>query len=303
MQLSDVRTFIAVADTRSVSRAAQELHLTQPAVTRSLQRLEQRLGATLVDRRARPFELTDFGSRALERCRSLLLAAGAVSGLQGEDASPQGELRIGVAHALSQAVLTSPLEKVQRRYPRVLLKVYSAWSRDLLGRLKAGSIDACAFLWPEGEALDPSFTFERVGTESIHLIASRASRKTPRTISDLNDHPFVLSPEGCAARQGLRQAMAREHSTLRVTIETYNYDLQMALVARGRGLGAVPGRLLKSSRHRTRLRTLKVKGVDLPFGLWLVRRQVPGAVEPALAAFRDNVSEVLQPRKSRAAGG
>jgi DNA-binding transcriptional LysR family regulator len=69
-----VRTFVAVVEAGSVSRAARELHLTQPAVTRRVQRLEQAVGAPLIDRRKRPFALTDVGRAAVERCRRLLSA-------------------------------------------------------------------------------------------------------------------------------------------------------------------------------------------------------------------------------------
>ena len=69
MDISDARTFVVVAEAGSISRAARELHLTQPAVTRRIQRLEQAIGASLIDRRKRPFALTDVGQAAIERCR------------------------------------------------------------------------------------------------------------------------------------------------------------------------------------------------------------------------------------------
>src|SRR5260370_36987038 len=63
MEFDDIRAFVAVAESRSVSRAARELHLTQPAVTRRVQRLETSLGVALCDRRRRPFVLTEAGPR------------------------------------------------------------------------------------------------------------------------------------------------------------------------------------------------------------------------------------------------
>ncbi|HUP34754.1 MAG TPA: LysR family transcriptional regulator [Candidatus Limnocylindria bacterium] len=74
MELDDIRAFVAVADARSVSRAARELYLTQPAVTRRVQRLERDLGVALCDRRRRPFALTEAGQAVLERCRRALHA-------------------------------------------------------------------------------------------------------------------------------------------------------------------------------------------------------------------------------------
>jgi DNA-binding transcriptional LysR family regulator len=73
VEFDDIRAFVAVAEARSVSRAARELYLTQPAVTRRVQRLERALGVALCDRRRRPFALTEAGP-VLERCRRVLHA-------------------------------------------------------------------------------------------------------------------------------------------------------------------------------------------------------------------------------------
>lgn len=302
MQLDDVRAFVAVADAGSVSRAAHELHLTQPAVTRGVQRLEGALGAPLLDRRVRPFGLTDFGIRALERCRHLLASARAIDGLRHDPAIPSGDLRVGVAHALSQAVLTTPVDHVQRHFPRVTLHLQAGWSRELLGRLKAGSLDACVVLWPAHESLPGSFPNERLGRETIEFIASRSTRGKARTAPDLRDQAWILSPEGCAARSGLRHALALQQVPLQVAVETYNYDLQVALVARGRGLGAIPAQLLRQSRHRHRIRKLRIEGLELSFGVWLAYRDVPGGLEPALGAFRDSVARAVTPRPARDTG-
>lgn len=299
MQLVDVRTFVTVADARSVSRAAADLHVTQPAVTRGLQRLEQSLGAELLDRRVRPFALTEYGARALERCRRLLEVAAEIGGLRLDARTPSGELRVGVAHALSQAVLTTPVERQQKQFPRVRLRLQSGWSREILARLKAGSLDAAVLLWPREEPLVGPFALEQIGSETIEVIAPRRAGKAPGSLAEVGAASWVLSPEGCAARQAVRLALTREHLPFRVDVETYNYDLQMGLVARGRGLGAVPRRLLDASRHRERLRRLRIVGLDLPFTLWMVRRESPGPLEPALLGFRDLVAKALRARSPR----
>jgi DNA-binding transcriptional LysR family regulator len=300
VHLTDVRTFVAVAGAGSISRASAELHLTQPAVTRSLQRLEDALGAPLLERRVRPLKLTEFGFRALDRCNDLLAAAGAVDLLKSESTSPAGELRVGVAHALSQTVLMDPVERLQREFPRITLRVESAWSRELLGRIKAGSLDAAVLLWPEGSEPSGSFLARRFGGERIALIASRRDgSERRRRPADFDGTPWVLSPEGCAARQGLRQALASHRVAMHVAVESFNYELQMALVARGRGFGAVPARLLRASRHRARLRTLSVPGLELPFGLWFVNRRVPGSLADVVRVLSARVAESFGPKARR----
>src|SRR5512144_1816240 len=141
MEFDDIRAFVAVAEARSVSRAARELHLTQPAVSRRVQRLESSLGVALCDRRRRPFALTAAGQAALERCRRVLHAVRDVRSAADGDV-PAREIRVGVAHALTEVTLTEPVDRLRRAFPRVSLSLGTGWSRDLLERVRAGALDA-----------------------------------------------------------------------------------------------------------------------------------------------------------------
>src|SRR5262245_18622570 len=118
VEVDDIRAFVAVADAGSVSAAARELFLTQPAVTRRLQRLEGAVGASLLDRRRRPFALTRAGQAAIERCRGLLVSLQELRTV-ADDGQPGGELRIAVAHALTELTMAGPVDEVQRSFPRV----------------------------------------------------------------------------------------------------------------------------------------------------------------------------------------
>src|SRR5437773_3998939 len=109
MNISDIETFVAVAEAGSVNRAARRLNLTQPAVTRRLQSFEASLSdAVLLDRRAKPPVLTPLGRQVLESCRRVLKA----SSFPGE---PTGEFRIGIAHGLAEVMLSSPLDALRQR--------------------------------------------------------------------------------------------------------------------------------------------------------------------------------------------
>src|SRR5262245_32951198 len=132
MTVDDVRTFVAAAEAGSISAAAHELHLTQPAVSRRVQRLEDALATPLIDRRKRPFALTDAGRAALERCRRLLSVADELKTLGEGSLAAARELRVGVAHALSELALTEPVDQMRREFPEAILRLHTGWSRDLL---------------------------------------------------------------------------------------------------------------------------------------------------------------------------
>lgn len=273
MEFADIRAFVAVAEARSVSHAARELHLTQPAVTRRVQRLETSLGVALCDRRRRPFALTEAGQAVLERCRRVLHAVGEVRSATGGDDLPAHEVRVGVAHALTEVALTDPVDRLRRAFPRIALSLATGWSRELLERVRRGSLDAAVILLAEGERLPGGLDATRLGRERLVVVEPRrAGVARAGGLSSLDGAGWVLNPEGYAARAMLQRALHSARVRMRVAVETYTYELQLALVARHRGLGLVPARILARSPSRARLRVRRVRGLDFPLTIWAVRR-------------------------------
>jgi DNA-binding transcriptional LysR family regulator len=271
MEFDDVRAFVRVADTASVSQAARDLNVTQSAVTRRLQRLETSLGTTLLERRTRPVTLTGAGQAALERCRRLLNDAREVRAAAANGELPTGELRIGVAHALTELTLTEPVGQVRGKFPKIALRLRTGWSRELLERVRTGALDAAIILLSEGERLPVEVVGSQIGKERLVVVASRQEHRSPvLKIQDLAGVQWVLNPEGCAARAALRRVLLRANIDMVVAVEAYNYELQLALVAQKRGLSLVPERILSRSQLRSRLRPLRVPGLDFPMTIWTV---------------------------------
>jgi DNA-binding transcriptional LysR family regulator len=286
MEFDDIRAFVAVAESRSVSRAARELHLTQPAVTRRVQRLESSLGVALCDRRRRPFVLTEAGQAVLERCRRVLHAVRDVRSATGGDEPPARDIRVGVAHALTEVALTDPVDRLRRAFPRVSLSLATGWSHDLLERVRIGSLDAALILLSDGERLPAGLDATRLGRERLVVVEPRRARGARGgSVASLDGTGWVLNPEGCAARAMLQRALHAARVRMRVAVETYTYELQLALVARHRGLGLVPARTLARSPSRARLRVRRVRGLDFPLTIWAVRREAASDLAPVFRAL------------------
>jgi len=285
VEFDDIRAFVAVAEARSVSRAARELYLTQPAVTRRVQRLERALGVALCDRRRRPFALTEAGQAVLERCRRVLHAVRDIRSASDGDALAAREIRIGVAHALTEVTLTEPVDRVRRAFPRVSLCLSTGWSRDLLERVRARALDGAIVLLPDSERLPAGLAATRLGQENLVVVGPRRGRPGPLGLAGLSDVGWILNPEGCAARALLQRTLLAANVRMRVAVETYTYELQLALVARERGLGLVPARILARSPLRSRLRVRRIPGLDFPLTIWAVRGRATPDLEPVFGAL------------------
>jgi len=297
VEFDDIRAFVAIIDTGSVSGAGRQLFLTQPAVTRRLQRLEHTLGTALVDRERRPLVATPAGHDILEKCRRILRSARDIKTAVNGNGSPAGELRIGVAHALTEIALTKPLDRLRKRFPRVDVLLTTGWSRALLEQVRLGSLDAAVILLPEDETLPGGVLGTELGKEQLVVVAPKGTGRPKRTLADLKRVNWILNPEGCGARASLRRALQRANVELRVVLETYNYPLQLNLVARKRGWSLVPARILHRSPLRRRLRTLPVEGLRFPLNVWTVTTDDQSSLSSVIEELSRQLKDRLASRR------
>lgn len=267
MNISDIETFVAVAEAGSVNRAARRLNLTQPAVTRRLQSFEASLSdAVLLDRRAKPPVLTPLGRQVLESCRRVLKAVDELkaSSFPGE---PTGEFRIGIAHGLAEVMLSSPLDALRQRYPRVRLRINANWTIWLVQEIRSGALDCAIALIDDHTRLPPGVNAVALGVEKLVIVAGRdlplPTAHRPMRLQDLAGHGWILNPLGCGYRSAVQRVFDREGLALDVAAEVFGHDLQLSLVARGAGLTLAPRGKFEAASDRRRLRIVKVRDLEL----------------------------------------
>src|SRR5258706_15412573 len=115
--LDEIRTFVVLAETGSLQRAAERLFLTPSAVTRQIQRLEGVLKTPLLDRRVKPGRITREGRAVLDSGRHMLRIMDDLKASGAKDAEPSGIFRIGLSHALAQPSLVASIQRLTSRFP------------------------------------------------------------------------------------------------------------------------------------------------------------------------------------------
>lgn len=143
MTLVQLRHLISLATTGSFSASAEALHLTQPALSRSIRALEEELGMLLFDRVGRRNELTPFGQQVLQRARHLVLDADELRDtgrLMGK--AEGGELRVGMGSGPGAMLMTPLLMRMAKRHPKVRMVVARGHTDLLLQALRARTLDA-----------------------------------------------------------------------------------------------------------------------------------------------------------------
>lgn len=142
MEMQQIRYYVALAETLNFTRAAEQCHVSQPALTRAIQQLEYELGGPLVRREGRNSHLTELGHRMLpllRQCHDSAISAKvlATAVKKGEESY----LSLGVSHTLDVALLLSALTEVHRQFPGMQLKLRRGGAAQLAPMLKSGDID------------------------------------------------------------------------------------------------------------------------------------------------------------------
>lgn len=284
--LNEMRALVLLAEEGSVQGAARRIPLTQPAVTRQIQRLERSLGVVLLDRRQKPPVLTPAGIRAVDRCRAILAAVGDLKAAAISD-TPEGVLRVGVIHALADAGFAPIVETLRKRHPRVTLRIAGGWSASLVEDIHRGALDAAVVLGPVDG--DPAGV---IVEDRFNVVAARRWKLARRhRLADLDAHGWVLSPEPCTARAALAMALNAKGRALRTVAEVQDPSLQLALVAQGLGLGFFPSSYAEHARAAG-LHMFDVEDLACPFAIRMERAPDLRQMTPVL----DQLQAELQMR-------
>lgn len=292
--LDDLRTLIEFAQAGSIAGAADRLFRTPSAVTRQLQRLEAELGAELLDRSTKPPRLNALGSRVLERARDMLLRTEALRSLASPDAEPHGLLRIGLAHALAEGTLVTPIRALTEKYPKVRLRLLSALTGELFDRLLAGELDVAVVLLPEGKTAPAPLLTNIIASDRMEIVQGGAS-DVDDTWESLSRAPWVLNPSGCLLRASLIDQMARAGFTPTVAVEiNYNIHLQLSLIQSGYGVGLLPARFIARNSSPGTVEVLHPPAFDLRLSVAITRIPQLGALERAVELLEHGIRELFE---------
>jgi DNA-binding transcriptional LysR family regulator len=295
--LREIRTFVAVADTGSIKAAARRLRLTQPAITRQIQRLESALGTVVLDRQIRPPGLAPAGRALLERCRQILRCVDDLRTLASAGGEPAGRFRLGIGPTFCDSTSVDPLVRLRRTYPKLDLKVTSDWSTVMFEEVRANRLDAAVGVWPSGLGSPGGLNARVFGADRLVIVAPRSESVARRvSLAKLGARSWILNPDGCGFRAKLRTALMKAGESLNVAIETPRLELQLDLVSHGLGIGLVPNWALKQSPRRHALQTIRVTDLSLDIRYMIVDAGIAASFAPVLDFLRDSFAHAVPTR-------
>lgn len=286
MELRHLRYFIAVAELRSVRAASEQLHVTQPAISRQIQDLEEAVGAALFERTPRGLTLTPAGDAYLSEAREILARVDGANRLARRIASGvQGHLRIGfVENAAWSSIVAQALGAFEQAAPNVALELTPMNTPEQLDALAAGRLDG-GFCYRFG-ALPEGIGSVHVLDQNVVLAVPEAwphGSAGPVAAHELAGKPFIAFPRRVypAYYDRLLSACAERGLTLDIRQEASTETAILSLVSAGMGAAIVNAANVDRPPPRVRFVQLQDLSVPLPLDFCFVTQQV----NPALARF------------------
>jgi len=257
MELRQLEYFVAVAEEANFTRAAERIHVAQPAVSAQIQRLEREVGQSLLDRSRRAVRLTAAGEAALPYARAALAAVADIHVAVDELTQlVRGTVTIGTVTTHSVDI-PSLLADFHAEHPSVEITLSTDSSDALIDKVRTGQLDTAIVSVGSDERPD-GLDVEVVTDEAIAAAVSPtdelASRKTIR-LKDLADRRLIALPVGAGIRRQFDAACARAGVTPRIAFEASTPLALADLAERGLGVAIVPGSV---SRNRDGLRALAI---------------------------------------------
>jgi DNA-binding transcriptional LysR family regulator len=247
MDNQNLKAFITVADCRSFSDAADQLYITQSAISKRIAQLELQIGKKLFDRIARQVSLTEAGKELLPRAQRILKeyedALQAINDLSGE---ASGTLRLAISHHLGLHRLPTVLKQFSQQYPNVTLDIEFMDSEKAYELVLHGESEVAVITL----ALDSHHNIysKKIWDDPLRFICAQdhplANLKKPQ-LSDLAEYPIILPGLNTYTGRIIQNLFQREGIPLKAPMSTNYLETISTMVEIGLGWSVLPETLVR----------------------------------------------------------
>jgi DNA-binding transcriptional LysR family regulator len=263
MNLTHLRTLVAIADSESFATAADSLFLTPSAISHQMRDLEAELGVELFDRATRPPRLNAHGYSLVEQGRDLLTRFDTLAALARRPGEIGGRLMLGCVSGVSSDLVPKALASLRASHPAVVVRIEEGLSDSLANRVRRRELDAAIIT--ELPDADPELGSLLITEEEMVLVAPSDCRLDDwREV--LAAYPFIRMNRNAGMGRIIDRALRAERIAVEEAMELDSSEAVAGMVSAGLGAGVIPaGRL----RH-----VPAGEVVTLPFGDTPILRRV-----------------------------
>ena len=239
------RVFYTVAKCGSLTRASEELYISQPAVSQSIKQLETQLGVKLFNRTHRGMELSAQGGKLIfsEVEHALELLNEAENRIEEMKTTATGSLHIGASDTIFEYFLADKIVSFHNQFPKVKIELVADLTPDSIDKLKADRLDVAFVNLPIAEDNELELFGNCMRLNDIFIVGEKykelASEGT-MSLMKLKKYPLILMDKNTVARRTLDGFLSTHGVELEPSIEVSSWDLMKQLVSAGMGIGVIP---------------------------------------------------------------
>jgi len=293
VNLNQLRVFAAVAREHSITRAAQVLKISQPAVSKQLAELEQAVGTTLVDRLPRGIRLTEAGSVLQEHARRIFTSeAAAEADLQQLLGLGRGKLSVGASTTIGNYLIPELFGRFHREYPNVELELEIANTAVIQAKVKDDLLDlGLTEGFAEAEGLEVQIAAH---DEMVMIVAPKSQlvKKSPITAAALSKIPMLMREHGSGTRDVIEAALAERGVSIRPAMSLGSTEALKKAVSAGLGAAIVSKLAVELELQVGLLVAVEITDLKIHRALHVLRLRGK-TPSPAAAVFTELMQKVL----------
>ena len=250
------RVFYTVAKNKHMTKASEELHISQPAISQSIKKLEDGLGGTLFLRSNKGMELTEEGKMFYEYVKGALeLISNAENEFTSFKGLSKGEIKIGCSTTLTKLILIDVLKEFHNEYPNININITNDLTSNLINSLKLGKLDFVIF--NESNIKENNLHLEKIKELKQGFVYNPEFYNDKiNDFEDLNKFPLILQKEESNSRKLLDYIALQNSIKLIPKMEVVSQELITEFVSIGLGIGFTIIDL--AARNYNNLKELKI---------------------------------------------
>lgn len=231
------KMFYVVAKHKHMTKASKELHISQPAISQSIKKLEDQLGGTLFLRSNKGMELTEEGKMFYEYVKGALeLINNAENEFTSFKNLTKGEIKIGCSTTLTKLILINVLKKFHNKYPNININITNDLTSNLINDLKLGKLDFVIF--NESNIKETNLDLQKIKELKQGFIYNQEFyNDNVMNFEDLNNYPLILQKEESNSRKLLDYIALQNNVKLIPKMEVVSQELITEFVNIGLGIG------------------------------------------------------------------
>lgn len=291
MDLSQLETFLSIAEEKSFSRAAEKMLRTQPAISIAIKRLEEELGESLFDRSSKNGSLTEAGRVLLSYAQRMLNlrdeAVEAVGELRGMF---RGRLTIGANESTSLYLLPPLLMEYRKRFPNIKIEVFRNISEKIPLEVSERNLD---FGFLSYDPMHPNLQSLEIHRDELVLVVPpkhRLAKHSQVTVKDLGEEQFVAHNVRTPSRTKIFELFAQHKTPLNICLELATLETIKEFVLLNAGIAILPRLAVEAEIKSGKLAEVPVKGMKIEKTLRLIYRR-EASLSHAAKSFLEIVKE------------